>query len=109
MLSRVGGWCARRHWVVIVLWLIAIVGLAIGAHARPGTPKDVFSVPGSESQSAIDLLNQEFPAANGLSTDVVFDIPANVPAQTISDIAALHNLTPLETTTLRLTGRTLCL
>jgi subtilisin family serine protease len=40
-------------------------------------------------------------------TDVVFDIPANVPAQTISDIAALHNLTPLETTTLRLTGRTL--
>jgi subtilisin family serine protease len=42
-----------------------------------------------------------------VSTDVVFDIPGNVPVQTISDIAALHNLTPLETTTLRLTGRTL--
>jgi hypothetical protein len=29
----------------------------------------------------------------------VFDIPANVPAQTISAIAALHDLTPWETAT----------
>jgi subtilisin family serine protease len=39
--------------------------------------------------------------------EVVFDIPTNVSAQTITNIASRHDLTPVETSTLRLTGRTL--
>ena len=39
--------------------------------------------------------------------EVVFDIPTNVSSQTITNIAARHDLTPVETSTLRLTGRTL--
>jgi len=42
-----------------------------------------------------------------VSTEVVFDIPANAPAQTLAEIAARHDMTQVETTTLRLTGRTL--
>jgi hypothetical protein len=40
-------------------------------------------------------------------TEVVFDIPSGVSEQVLDDIAARHAMTRLETTTLRLTGRTL--
>ncbi|MBV9969573.1 MAG: S8 family serine peptidase, partial [Xanthobacteraceae bacterium] len=39
--------------------------------------------------------------------EVVLDIPATVPAQTLNDIATRHALTQQEVTTIRLTGRTL--
>ena len=39
--------------------------------------------------------------------EVVFDIPATVPAQTLDAIAARHAMTQQEMTTVRLTGRTL--
>jgi Subtilase family len=39
--------------------------------------------------------------------EVVFDIPATVPTQTVGDIAARHAMTQQEVTTVRLTGRTL--
>jgi subtilisin family serine protease len=40
-------------------------------------------------------------------TEVVFDIPSSVSAQALDNIAARHAMTRVETTTLRLTGRTL--
>jgi hypothetical protein len=40
-------------------------------------------------------------------TEVVFDIPSSVSAQVLDDIAARHAMTRVETTGLRLTGRTL--
>ena len=39
--------------------------------------------------------------------NILFDIPSTVSAQVLDDIAARHNMTRLETTTIRLTGRTL--
>jgi Subtilase family len=40
-------------------------------------------------------------------TEVIFDIPSSVSAQVLDDIAARHAMTRVETTGLRLTGRTL--
>ena len=39
--------------------------------------------------------------------NVLFDIPSTVSAQVLDNIAARHNMTRLQTTTIRLTGRTL--
>jgi subtilisin family serine protease len=42
-----------------------------------------------------------------VQTELVLDIPSNVPTQTLDDIAARHNMTRVEITPIRLTGRTL--
>jgi hypothetical protein len=42
-----------------------------------------------------------------VQTEVIFDIPATVPAATLNDIAARHAMTQQEVTTIALTGRTL--
>ncbi len=47
--------------------VIAALGLTAG-----GTYKDAFSIPGAESQSALDLLSQRFPSASGDTATVVF-------------------------------------
>jgi len=42
-----------------------------------------------------------------LQDEVLLDIPSSIPAATLDAIAARHNMTRLETQTIRLTGRTL--
>jgi RND superfamily putative drug exporter len=63
----------RRRWVV-ALWLAVLfaVGTAAGTLSQPTT--DDFSMPGTESQEALDLLGERFPdmAAGGATARVVF-------------------------------------
>jgi putative drug exporter of the RND superfamily len=69
-LERLGRWCARHPWRTIGVWiLLAIVvgGLAAGAKGY----SDNFTIPGTESQQATDLLQERFPAQAGASGQVV--------------------------------------
>jgi len=52
------------------------VAMGVGAATLKGQTSDVFNVPGTESQRAIDLLNQKFPGTGGASARVVFAAPA---------------------------------
>ena len=46
--------------------------MVAGSSALKGTTTDSFSIPGTQSQKAIDLLQERLPAANGASGRVVF-------------------------------------
>ncbi|MCW2567188.1 MAG: hypothetical protein JWN54_1285, partial [Mycobacterium sp.] len=63
----------RRRWVA-ALWVALLVGFGVGAAALSGPTSDSFSMPGTESQQALDLLNERFPQANvgGATARVVF-------------------------------------
>src|SRR5262249_14720406 len=52
-----------------------------GSHDQ-GKTDDKFSVPGTESQRADDLLHRKFPGAGGASARVVFAAP---PGETLTD------------------------
>lgn len=75
-LYALGAWSFRRRRVVIIAWLLALVtvGVLSNVFARP--PSTQFTIPGTQSQEAIDLLNQKFPAAAGASARIVFAAPA---------------------------------
>ena len=60
-LYRVGTFCARRHWLVIALWLIAVVALALGSRAAGEQNSDNLSLPGTGSTEAQDLLKAKLP------------------------------------------------
>ena len=70
------GRAAYRHRRrVLLLWLAAVV-LTVGAAAGIGDKFDEnFSVPGTESQLALDSLNRTFPQAGGTTAQVVVVVP----------------------------------
>jgi RND superfamily putative drug exporter len=75
-LYALGSWTFRRRRLVLAAWItfLLVVSVLSFAFARP--PSTQFTIPGTQSQEAIDLLNQKFPAAAGASARVVFAAPA---------------------------------
>ncbi len=64
----------RRSWV-LVIWvalLAAVITFALGAG---GKTNDNFTVPGTESQDAVSVLQQRMPAYSGAQMQVVFATP----------------------------------
>ncbi|HEU0164562.1 MAG TPA: MMPL family transporter, partial [Thermomicrobiales bacterium] len=69
---------AHHPWRVIGGWVVALVVLVALSQAIGGTFVDSFSVPGAESQKALDALNSRFPSAAGDSAQVVFKADTNI-------------------------------
>ena len=76
MLERWGRFAARRHWTVILAWLVVVGGVWAAAIALGGEAQNDFPLPGSSSQDALALLEDEFPPAAGTSATVVYHSPA---------------------------------
>ncbi|MFJ7070471.1 MMPL family transporter [Streptomyces sp. NPDC101115] len=76
-LSRIGRFAFRRRGLVVLLWLLALVGAGFAASTAAAPPADTFSMPGTESQRAFDLLQQKFPdaRADGAAARVVIRAP----------------------------------
>jgi RND superfamily putative drug exporter len=72
MLARLGRTAARHKWWFIGAWLVVLVGLGVLSSTVSHTTRDVFTIPGSESQEALNRLEADFPAFSGASADVVF-------------------------------------
>jgi membrane protein YdfJ len=74
-LYRTGGWAFQNRWKVIAGWLVVLVAVFASAAMFSGKTSNEFSVPGTESQVAQDLLEKKFPEAGGGSARVVFAAP----------------------------------
>ncbi len=71
MISRIGGWCAHRKWVVIVLWILLLAGVGAAGILAGGRANANLTVPGTSAQTGADLANRAFPTGKGLSGQVV--------------------------------------
>jgi putative drug exporter of the RND superfamily len=93
-LERLGRFSAKRRWWVLGVWLL--IAIALGAAAAPaGKPfRDSFSIPGSDSQAAVDVLAQRFPAQNLPNAQVVLNDPKGAvsPAAVTAVTAAIEKL-----------------
>jgi putative drug exporter of the RND superfamily len=81
-LYRLGGWAFDNRWKVLGGWLVVLVAVVMCAAAFAGETNDEFTVPGTESQEAQDLLEERFPAASGATARMVFEAPQG---QTFAD------------------------
>ncbi|MCX4978089.1 MMPL family transporter [Streptomyces sp. NBC_00620] len=71
-LFRLARWAFRRRRLVLALWVLA-AGTAITLSAVGGGKTDnTFTVPGTESQQATNLLKEKLPALSGGQTQIVF-------------------------------------
>ena len=72
LLYRWGRFAARRPWRVIGCWvLVALAAVFLNA-SFGGKVTNTVQVPGTESQSAADLVNSRFPSRGESSGLVVF-------------------------------------
>ncbi|MET9511914.1 MMPL family transporter [Streptomyces flavidovirens] len=93
-LYKLGRLAFRRRWLMALLWVVIFCGAGFAASSAPAPPADTFSMPGTESQKAFDLLEERFPdaSADGAGARVVFRAPEgqkiSAPAQK-AHVAAL--------------------
>jgi len=82
MLQRLARWCYTHRWRTLVIWIVALVGLVFLGKTAGGDYASDFSLPGAESQHALDLLKARFPSESGGTVDIVFkaDQGVNDPA-----------------------------
>jgi RND superfamily putative drug exporter len=74
IVARVGVWAASHRRLVALGWVVALVG-AFGASSAIGTNYgNSFSLSGTDSQRAVDLLKRAFPAQSGDSDQIVFHV-----------------------------------
>jgi len=72
VLYRLAHFSVRRRFVVLGLWLVAVIALVAISHGLGETTNDNLSLPGTDSQRATDALKQSFPdQANGSSPIVI--------------------------------------
>jgi putative drug exporter of the RND superfamily len=71
-LYRLARFAFRRRRLILGVWLLAaIAAIAIG-QASGGKTNDTFSIPGTESQNAANVLTARLPAFSGGQSTIVF-------------------------------------
>ena len=93
VLYALGHWAVRRRRLVVALWaaLIVLLGASAGLLARPMA--DVFDIPGTQSQRAMDALASRFPEFAGASGQVVVSAPAGAKVTDAAVTARIEDLT----------------
>ncbi len=69
---------ARHPWRVVGGTVALLLAVIIASTAFGGTYQDAFSIHGTQSQAAVDLLNERFPQAAGDATTIVVRAPAGL-------------------------------
>ena len=85
-LERLGRFCARRHWYVIGVWLVIVVGLVALRATFGGSFVNDYTVPGSASDKGKAVLATEFPTQSSNSGQIVFAAPAGAKLSSSEDL-----------------------
>ncbi|GCD97797.1 MMPL family transporter [Embleya hyalina] len=77
LLYRLGRLSFRQRRYFALVWIVLLAAGAFAAATAPAAEDDGFSMPGTESQRAFDLMDERFPGGNAEGADarIVFAAP----------------------------------
>ncbi|MFI6445001.1 MMPL family transporter [Kitasatospora sp. NPDC050543] len=70
-LLRLGEWCARHCVTVLVIWLLGLAGLHVLQNEFGGVYVDNFTLPGTQSNTGQQVLQENAPSSSGTGAQVV--------------------------------------
>jgi RND superfamily putative drug exporter len=73
-MSAIARWCISHRFVVIAAWVIVLIGLSALAQAAKSDYNNSFSLPGTGSTTAQQLLARTVPAQSGDSDTIVWQV-----------------------------------
>src|SRR3954468_9660703 len=92
LLSRLGAAAHRHRLAVVAVWLLVLVGGGVAAATLAGETATSFSIPGQESTTALERIDQEFGSGGGTSARVVLQAPEGQTLTTPENAAALQQV-----------------
>ena len=69
---RIARWTMAHRRTVVVAWIVAVVGIFAVSNSVGKKTASSFTLPGTGSQQAVDLLQSRFPAQAGDADQIVF-------------------------------------
>jgi putative drug exporter of the RND superfamily len=78
--ERLAGWSYRRRWWALVAWVAVLAGVTAGSQALGSDYHNDFSLPGTESQAALDTLREQAPAQANDTVQIVLQAPGGLTA-----------------------------
>ncbi|MEI8409863.1 MULTISPECIES: MMPL family transporter [unclassified Kribbella] len=88
-LYRLGRAAARARVLVVAIWVLVLAAAGGGAVVFNHGTDDTFSIPGSESQDALDYLGRVFPEVSGSSAQLVLVVPDGQKVDTAANRTAV--------------------
>ncbi|MFN2388602.1 MAG: MMPL family transporter [Actinomycetota bacterium] len=83
MLERLARWSYGHRWTMVGIWVAVLVGMNVLSGAVGGDYSNEFSLPGTESQEAFDLLSDRFPERSGDTADIAVKADDGVAAPAV--------------------------
>lgn len=74
LMSKVGAFCVRFRWPVVIVWVLLAVGLTLLTSNLPSTYNNNVVLPGTGSQAAFDLMSEKFPPQQNGSSPAVYHV-----------------------------------
>jgi putative drug exporter of the RND superfamily len=88
-MSAIARWCFRHRFAVIAAWVLVLVGLGVLSQAVKSDYNNSFSLPGTDSTTAQQLLAKTIPAQAGDSDTIVWQVSHG----TVRDAAVVTRMT----------------
>jgi putative drug exporter of the RND superfamily len=88
--ERLADWAYSHRRRALLAWVAVLVGVTAASSAVGSDYHNDFSLPGTESQQAVDTLQARAPAQAGDTVQVVFQDPEGLQAPAVRDRVALE-------------------
>ncbi|HUQ55120.1 MMPL family transporter [Lentzea sp.] len=75
LLYRLGKGAHRHRLLVVLIWLLVLVGSGVGAFTLGGETSNSMSIPGQESTTALERIQEKFGSGETASARVVLKAP----------------------------------
>ncbi len=85
-------WCVSHRRRVVLAWVLVAAVVSVAAQAVGRDYANNFSLPGTEAQRALDLLQKRFPSQSGDLDQIVWRAPAGSSVDSPAVRAAIHPL-----------------
>jgi len=90
LFARLASWAQRRPWWAVGAWALVLTGVTVGAQAVGSDYRNDFSLPGTQSQQAVDTLRRHAPDQAGGTIQVVVHHPQGLTAtHTVDRVEAI--------------------